>query len=335
MTREADRALCLEKDLTQCSKEFKQEQIVSANAEAALILANDKLKAEISNSRDLQCHIDTLSHRDATSTAAHQSLLNDKLKLESRLREMENLVQQYQSKEAAEAVSNPPRRRIRPRSSSVTDMGSVMVEQQLKEARASLQAVQDELDRKTAKFNQLQTESIQIENRANALEKRMKTRIEELESALSDQIDELNDWKSQSGSITITCKREQELLQRIEEDEAKISELEKACKRSTNPEKLSTATEKDAVAAMAQLAWSEARVAELEQQLILAVEKLRRTEKLTKDTSDIVRIESPARYTVPINEYIFVLKFRKCTIPISPHNVGSRGRSISRFVGGC
>lgn len=124
-------------------------------------------------------------------------------------------------------VSTIPRKAGRARSSSVS-MGNgknSAMEQELGDTRALLTAKESDLRSAHDKLARTQTELVQSQNEHLAAEKKYKRQIAELEASLEEKNDELEVLRMQQGDGG--REREEELLKRVEEDEAKILALER------------------------------------------------------------------------------------------------------------
>ncbi|KAG8219577.1 hypothetical protein J3R82DRAFT_528 [Butyriboletus roseoflavus] len=207
LSKEADRALQLEEEVSARSSELKTDRISLRNTELALQSAQENIKAQERANRELESTLDTLSLHSQTTSAQHQSVQREKRALESRVRELERIVQTHE----ARGVSNIPRKNGRPRSSSfqlhTKDMNLRVLEQKLAQA-------QDDL--------------VKAENARISIDKAGQKRISELLASLEGKEEELESLRDMDN----TGEREEELLKRIDEDAAKIAALEKLAAES-------------------------------------------------------------------------------------------------------
>lgn len=120
-----------------------------------------------------------------------------------------------------------PRKAVRPRSSSVStsNFKNTLVKQELGDTRALLTTKDSGLRIANDKLARTQTELIQSQNERIAMEKKLKRQINELEASLEEKEDELEMLRAQQGDGG--REREEELMKRVEEDEAKIMALER------------------------------------------------------------------------------------------------------------
>ncbi|KAJ7651665.1 hypothetical protein DFH06DRAFT_1331618 [Mycena polygramma] len=220
---EGARAISLESNLAKCTEDLQNERLVSQNAAAALIGAQEKLKAKDLETRDLEATLESLSHKSDTFNARAVKLEKEKNTLDARVRELEGNLRQLSS--PMPTAATPARQRAaRRRSSSVSDTRLITLEQDLKDTRASLAQRETELRGATAKLAQAQNDLVKIENEKLAADKRHQAEIHDLRVALQEKNEDLEDMREQQQG---DGGREEDLLKRIDEDEAKIAALEK------------------------------------------------------------------------------------------------------------
>lgn len=219
MSLEADRALRLEADLAHVSDDLTYHKITSQNAEQALAAANAKLRVSELNERELQNHLETLSRHQDEAKDGTSRLEKEKKVLEARVKELDAEVRH---------LSVPPSsgKTGRARSSSVSMAGfrNTAMEQELSDIRVSLTAKESDLRMTNEKLGRAQTELVQTQNDRIAIERKMARQVSELEAVLEEKEDELENMKAQQGDGG--REREEELMKRVEEDEAKIMALE-------------------------------------------------------------------------------------------------------------
>ncbi|KAJ7631236.1 hypothetical protein FB45DRAFT_794147 [Roridomyces roridus] len=217
---ETSRAVTLESGLAKCTEDLRNESLKAQNAAAALAGAHEKLKAKDLEARELEATLISISHNSDTFNARNAKLEKEKNTLEARVRELQLL-----SSSPTPTVATPARRH-RPRSSSVSDTRVGTLEQELKDARASLAQKESA---SSAKVAQVQDDLVRVENEKTALEKRLQAEIRDLKAELQEKNDDLEYFKEQQGDGG----REEELLKRIDEDEAKMAALDAAMKSET------------------------------------------------------------------------------------------------------
>jgi myosin protein heavy chain len=200
------------------------------NAEITLSKERQQLEAEKHSARELQAIIETLSHTSDNASANATALLREKTKLEARVREMEQEIRETRVRNAPSGLPRPGRRR----SSSVQDTRTNSAQQELRDAHKSLAEKDDELRAlrsklETAKVKLETAESalMKVENEKIANEKSLRSRLQELQSLVEERDDELNYLRSERAD----CGREEELVRRVEEDEAKIEALQRALRQ--------------------------------------------------------------------------------------------------------
>ncbi|KAG2044351.1 hypothetical protein BDR03DRAFT_908619 [Suillus americanus] len=223
LSAEADRALRLESDLARRSDELKIEKMTSRNGEAALLAAQDRLKTEERAARELEATLDTMSCQSESVRAQAFKLETEKRNMESRVRELERMLEN--TKPQPTANSRLPQRGGRPRSSSVSSFRSPALEQELNDTKVLLADKDKNLRDMEAKLARAQEDLVKTQNTQFSAEKTMQARIAELKSVIEDKDEELEVLKSSQGAGN-AMEREEELLKRIDEDEVKIETLE-------------------------------------------------------------------------------------------------------------
>ncbi|KAF7337491.1 Wd40 containing snare-dependent exocytosis protein [Mycena sanguinolenta] len=223
LNHEAARAVSLESTLAKSTEDLRNERLAVENVNAALAGAHEKLKAKDLETRELEATLESLSHKSNSFNARGTKLEKEKSTLEARVRELEGNLRQLSSPAPTAATTTPSRHRAaRRRSSSVSDTRITTLEQDVKDTRASLTQVEAELRGTAAKLSQAQNDLVQVENEKLASEKRLHTEIRDLRAALREKDEDMKYMKEQLGDGG----REEELLKRIDEDEAKIATLE-------------------------------------------------------------------------------------------------------------
>ncbi|KAJ7070792.1 hypothetical protein C8F01DRAFT_396916 [Mycena amicta] len=221
LNQEVTNGVNLENILAKCRDDLQTEKLVSQNAVAARDAAQDKLKEKELDMRGLESNLESLSHTSNSTNARTLKLEKEKSILENRIRELEANLRQLSSPAptATPARSRAPSRR---RSSSVSDTRVITLEQDLKDTRASLAQKDADLRAASTKLAQTQTDLVRIENEKVVADKRLQAQIHDLQAALQEKEEELVYFQDQQGGS-----REEELLQRIDEDETKIAALER------------------------------------------------------------------------------------------------------------
>jgi myosin protein heavy chain len=208
----------LQEDLIQCQEDLQNERNTSRNVESSLDNANSKLKEKDIEIRDLEATLERLSGTFNDHNDRGKALEHEKSVLESRVRDLESQNRQLQSTIAANSRRAPSRTS----SAKFNDLKIIALEKGTEELREKLSKKEiDSVDLRT-KLSHAQDQVLRLENEAQAKETRIKAEVHEMQTLLQEKEEELEHYKSQQGGSD----REEELLQRIEEDEAKMTALE-------------------------------------------------------------------------------------------------------------
>jgi chromosome segregation ATPase len=197
---------------------LRNEKIAAQNVGQALAAAQEKIKLKELETRDLEAHLQSLSHTSDGHNSRSTKLEREKSMLEARVRELEGNLRQLSCPPTMPGRTNV----ARPRSSSLSNFRITTLEQELNDARASLSQRDTELRLANEKLGQVQNELIKVSNERLAMEKRTSRQVTDLQASLEEKEEELQYVRQQEGDGG----REEELLKRIEEDEAKIVTLE-------------------------------------------------------------------------------------------------------------
>ncbi|KAF8204088.1 hypothetical protein BJ912DRAFT_896040 [Pholiota molesta] len=221
LTTESQRAIQLEANLQERTEDLRNERITSDNAKSALSAALEKNKSSSLELLQMEMTLERISNSSDEHNARGQKLERDKATLEARVRELESALRQVAPPTLTTAT--PGRRAMsRPRSSSLSNFRITTLEQDLTDARALVATKAVELEAVTQKLSQMQAGLLKDDNDRMAAERKWAHQIKELQTLLEEKEEELGYLREQQGDGG----REQELLQRIEEDEAKIAALE-------------------------------------------------------------------------------------------------------------
>lgn len=220
LTAETQRALRLDAELNQRSEDLREEKIASENAKAALLGAQERGKSSNLELRQLENTLERISNTSDEHKARADKFERDRVMLDARIKELEShLRDATQSNTAA----TPGRRMAaRPRSSSLSDFRITTLEQDLLEVRGTLAKKETDFQMANQKLAQVQKDLIKADNERAALERRWNEEVSTLKSSLEEKDEELVFLREQQGDGS----REEELLRRIEEDDAKIAALE-------------------------------------------------------------------------------------------------------------
>ncbi|KAH6917034.1 hypothetical protein BKA70DRAFT_1486238 [Coprinopsis sp. MPI-PUGE-AT-0042] len=215
LSHETQRALELEENVRQRDADLTQEKLARQNMEAAMNAANREHKDANLEIRNLQSLLDSITQDSRSQQQRSQQLEKEKETLQERVKELQL---------ASTTTTNEP---TKPkgghrRSSSLSSFRVTALEQELREARATLQKRDDELRTLSNKLTTTREETMRVENEKSTLERTLSARIEELQACVEEKEEEMYCLRDQTAGND----REQELLDRIDEDEAKISALE-------------------------------------------------------------------------------------------------------------
>lgn len=308
LSAEAGRALRLESDLASRSDELKMEKMASRNAEIALAAAQERLKAEERTARELEATLDTMSCQSDSIRAQTFKLETEKRTMESRVRELERMLQNVDQQSSAN--SRLPKRGGRPRSSSVSNPRLPALEQELNDTKVLLAHREKTLRDIETKFARVQEDLVKTQNSQISAEKATQARIAELSSMLEDRCDELEMLKANQGAGD-AIEREEELLKRIDEDEAKIAALESLLReQQSGPTQAAYDRVQDRLRAESEkLTYSEKRVRDLmeekkeAQDACAAVrQELHRAERLLQASENrVIALTAIERYSVLVS----------------------------------
>lgn len=220
LRNEADHALELQEKLSRCTNELQKEKLARENTEKTLREARAELQEKAASVKESEHFLAQLSHTATTSQTEHTKLLNEKARLEEKVKE---LIFQIRRLELSPPSSSKPI--ARPRSSSLTNLKLATLEQDLEHIRATASASQSELDLTKAKLSKAQEALLRVENEKLVLERKM----QENDRQLRDSIDERKDLEREVAFLREhngSEERENELLTRLEEEEQKVALLE-------------------------------------------------------------------------------------------------------------
>ena len=187
------------------------------NVELAVTSSREAIKAKELEVKELQAFLDTASRTSDENNMRTAKLAREKSTLEARVRELEA--------ERDKVLSNPPAQRralSQPRSSSTLDDRIKFLEKELDDVRSTFLQTEASLRSTSQKLTRTQDDLIRNENEKAASEKRMTFQFNNLKASLEEKEAELQLIQKQAEDGS----REDELIKRIEEDEAKITTLE-------------------------------------------------------------------------------------------------------------
>ena len=236
MRLEADRAIRLDEELRECRETLDKENFMRQNADLALRSATERAKQEEVARRELQQALESISSRDTASNAIISNLRNEKVTLERRMRELEVNLQQVIS-------AATPKRKGRARSSSLSDMRITTLEQDLEESQASVTELRAELTKAREKLRRTEEDLCRVENDKTVLERKAADEIKSLRMAIASKDEETTQL---SGGVDagLVQEREEELIRRVEEEEAKVLALEQLLSETQNSRAMEGALQK-------------------------------------------------------------------------------------------
>jgi septal ring factor EnvC (AmiA/AmiB activator) len=233
---EADRAIRLDEELRECRETLDKEKFMRQNADLALRSVTERGKDEEVARRELQQALESVSSRDTASNSIISNLRNEKVTLERRMRELEANLQQVVS-------AATPKRKGRARSSSLSDMRITTLERDLDESQSSVTELRAELTKAREKLRWTEEALCRVENDKTALERRTADEIKSLQRAISSKDEELMQL---SGGVDagLAQEREDELIRRVEEEEAKVLALEQLLSETQSSKAMEGALQK-------------------------------------------------------------------------------------------
>jgi myosin protein heavy chain len=194
------------------------------NAELALNQLQERYKAEQKVVRDLQATIDSLvAHREGDK----QGRLQEKSVLEKRNNQQQSRIKELELE--CHQLKTAPRSKFtsgRTSSSTVTsDPQFVWLQQENGRLRDLVTKHEAETEEFEGRVSQLQAEVAKMENEKVANERSWQTKVKELQDQVDDMGEELEYLRQQAGEGS--ANREQQLMDRIDEDAAKIEQLQR------------------------------------------------------------------------------------------------------------
>ncbi len=206
------------------------------NADLALRSAAERGKEEEVAQRELQQALESMSSRDTVCNAIISNLRNEKAALERRTQELEANLQQVVS-------AATPKRKGRTRSSSLSDLRITTLERDLGESQASVTEVRAELAKAQEKLRRTEEDLCRVENDRTVLERRTADEIKSLQREVASKDEEIMQL-SGGQDAGLALLREEELICRVEEEEAKVLALERLLSETRNLKAMESALQK-------------------------------------------------------------------------------------------
>lgn len=168
-------------------------------------------------------------------------LQKEKEILEKRLRLLEA---NYQNVVSTATPGRPGARGARPRSSSLSDMKVTALERELGETHSALNDCRLKLEKAQERLRQAEDELVRADNEKAGVERRMKGELARMKELLDEKDEDIEQLREQAGGGGLGHDREQELIERIEEEEAKVAALEKLMKDTQDMKKMQDALDR-------------------------------------------------------------------------------------------
>ena len=194
------------------------------NVELALNQLQERFKAEQKVVRDLQAVIDSLTAR---TEGDKQGRLQERSTLEKRNNQLQSRIQELEFE--CNQLKAAPRSKFtngRTSTSTVTTDPQFIWLQQENERLRDLSTKHDaDTEAFERRISQLQTEMTKMENEKVANERSWQAKVKELQDKVDDMSEELEYLRQQAGEGSVS--REQQLVDRIDEDAAKVEQLQR------------------------------------------------------------------------------------------------------------
>ncbi|KAG6829266.1 hypothetical protein H0H87_012083 [Tephrocybe sp. NHM501043] len=211
------RVVELENDLQARATLLSNEKMAFQNADTSLVAANATIKQRDLEVRDLEVKLDQLSRLSDEHKSRADKLAKDKTTLEARVRELNATF--HQSTPMPPTTPGRPRSaRSRSRSASPSRSKIIALEQEMEALRSMIREKEAEARLANEKASRAHDEQIRVGNEKTALERKMTREFEELKAVLEDKEDEMRGYTMAAEEVAT---REKELLDRIDEDEAR------------------------------------------------------------------------------------------------------------------
>jgi DNA repair exonuclease SbcCD ATPase subunit len=233
---EADRALRLDEELRGCRETLDREKVMRQNADQIVRSASEREKQDEITRRELQEALESVSSRATASSAIISNLRNEKVALERRMQELDANMQQV-------ITAATPKRRGRARSSSFSDVRITALERDLGESHASVKELRAELSKAQEKLRRTEEDLCRVENDKTVLERRTSDDIKNMQGIIASKDEEI---MRLSGGVDagLAQEREEELIRRVEEEEAKVLAMERLLSETRDLKAMESALQK-------------------------------------------------------------------------------------------
>lgn len=214
-------------------EDLQIERITRQNTELALSAAQERIKTSERTAREYQTTIEKLSCMAESTSSERLKQEQEIQSMNSRIRELQGELRVKEQVEETLLRQNRTTQskdnRGRRRSSSVTTFKVTALEQELSDLRALNTRQASELTSTNQKLAKAQIALVQMENEKTAMERQMRREVEDMRVSLEEK---LEDAKSMGSVWDDAAQRERELLDRLEEEEARVRVLETELQRS-------------------------------------------------------------------------------------------------------
>ncbi|KAJ3855278.1 hypothetical protein EV368DRAFT_34975, partial [Lentinula lateritia] len=219
LNTETSRVLQLETSLNKVRLDLQNSSLNVQNTSAALASTEERLRLKDLEAKELENALVSLSRGSEGQQSQLGKMEQAKRKLEARVKELES------TSKATVIPLNTPKTPARYRSSSLSDLRITTLENELTELHDALVSRSTEVQTIQARLEVAQRDALKANNDQMASEARLKTRMVEMENLLTEREEELRYLREQGGAEGL--EREEELIKRIDEDDAKIQALER------------------------------------------------------------------------------------------------------------
>ena len=225
------------------------------NVELALNQLQERFKAEQRVVRDLQATIDSLTAR---TEGDKQGRLQEKSVLDKRNNQLQSRIQELEFE--CHQLKAAPRSKFpngRTSTSTVTtDPQFIWIQQENERLRDLVTKHESDTEAFEKRIGQLQTEMTKMENEKVASERSWQTKVTELQDKVDDMGEELEYLRQQAGEGSAS--REQQLMDRIDEDAAKMEQLQRQVSQAQRMQSTLVQTEEKLRAEMKKVEEAEA-----------------------------------------------------------------------------
>jgi predicted nucleic acid-binding Zn-ribbon protein len=180
--------------------------------ETSLHNTANEVKEKERATQEALAHVNQLSTKEGEHMATQAALQKENKRLVCRIEELEA------SNQHLSQSRNVPRPQP-----VLSDDRATALQQQLEELQKSHQRQTSDLRSTAERLQRAQLQATQLENEGMATQKKLREEIQHMREALEEKEEELGHLQNLSGGIE---DREQQLLRRIEEEEARVQTLE-------------------------------------------------------------------------------------------------------------